>query len=151
MTTQPQMMCAYLTVKGAQDAIDFYVKAFGATLDFKLIDPSDGRIGHAELELGPSRLFISDEYADFGAVSPDSLGGCPVKFHLDVADAESFVANAVEHGAMLLQPLRTEFFGERRALVADPFGYSWFIAQKVEDVSPEEMQIRWDASVIDVA
>ena len=78
---------ASLAVEGAQAAIDFYVQALGATLDFKLIDPSDGRIGHAELLFGATRAFIADEYPDFGAVGPETLGGSPVKFHLNVADA----------------------------------------------------------------
>jgi PhnB protein len=142
----PRQMCPYLAVKGAQSAIEFYVEAFGARLDFKLVDPADGRIGHAELLLGASRFFIADEYPDFGAVGPDTLGGSPVKFHLDVDDAEAFVAQAVQHGATVLRPLRLEFYGDRSALLADPFGYSWFVASKVESVDADEMQRRWNAS-----
>lgn len=141
----PQQLCPYLAVKGGQAAIDFYVKAFGATVDFALIDPSDGRIGHAELRFGATRLFIADEYPDFGAVGPESLGGSPVKLHLDVADADAFVAQAVKHGALVLRPVKLEFHGHRSGLLADPFGYSWFVASKVEDVSPSEMQRRWNA------
>lgn len=144
--TPPRKMCAYLAVKGAQQAIDFYVEAFGAVLDFKLVDPGDGRIGHAELEIGASRFFIADEYPDFGAVSPDTLGGSPVKFHLDVADADAFVAQAVQRGATVLRPVTLEFYGSRSGMLADPFGYSWFVASQVEAVSPEEMQRRWNAS-----
>jgi PhnB protein len=144
-TNTPQQLCPYIVVKGAQAAIDFYVRAFGATLDFKLIDPSDGRIGHAELRFGASRLFLADEYPDFGAVGPDALGGSPVKLHLDVADADAFVAHAVREGASVLRALKLEFYGHRNGLLADPFGYSWFISSKVEDVSPAEMQRRWDA------
>lgn len=71
------------------------------------------RIGHAELRFGSSRLFISDEYPDFGAIGPETLGGSPVKLHSELEDA-------------------------------DAFGHSWFIASSAEDVSPEEMQRRWD-------
>jgi PhnB protein len=139
-------LCPYLVVKGAQAAIDFYVRAFGATLDFKLVDPADGRIGHAELRFGATRLFLADEYPDFGAVGPDALGGSPVKLHLDVADAEAFVAQAVREGASVLRALKLEFYGNRTGLLADPFGYSWFISSQVEeDLSPAEMQRRWDA------
>jgi len=141
----PRQLCPYIVVKGAKEAIDFYVKAFGAVVDFALIDPSDGRIGHAELLFGPTRLFIADEYPDFGAVGPDSIGGSPVKLHLVVDDADAFVAHAVAQGATILRPVKLEFYGDRSGLLADPFGYSWFIASKVEDVSPSEMQQRWNA------
>jgi len=143
--TPPLSLCPYLAVKGAQAAIDFYVEALGATVDFKLVDPSDGRIGHAELLFGTTRVFIADEYPDFGAVGPETLGGSPVKFHLDVADADAFVAHAVLHGATALRGVKLEFHGSRTGLLADPFGYSWFVASKAEEVSAEEMQRRWNA------
>lgn len=140
-----RQLSPYLSVRGALAAIDFYVKAFGATLDFKLLDPADGRVGHAELRFGATTIFINDEYPDFGAISPDTLGGTTVKMTLEVADAEAFVAHAVEHGATILRPLKLEFYGYRSALLGDPFGYSWFVQSKVEDVGPEEMQRRWNA------
>lgn len=143
----PQQLCPYIVVKGAKEAIDFYVKAFGAVVDFTLIDPTDGRVGHAELLFGQTHLFIADEYPDFGAVGPDSIGGSPVKLHLAVDDADAFVAHAVACGATILRPVKLEFYGDRSGLLADPFGYSWFIASKVEDVSPTEMQRRWNAMV----
>ncbi|RYF96569.1 MAG: VOC family protein [Caulobacteraceae bacterium] len=141
----PASLSPYLVVRGAQAAIDFYVQALGARLDFKLIDPADGRIGHAELLFGATRLFIADEYPDFGAVGPETIGGSPVKLHLDVADADAFVANAVRHGATVLRAVKLEFHGHRSGLIADPFGYSWFVASKAEDVGAEEMQRRWNA------
>jgi PhnB protein len=143
--TLPRSLCPYLAVKGAQAAIDFYVEALGASVDFKLVDPSDGRIGHAELLFGTTRVFIADEYPDFGAVGPETLGGSPVKFHLDVADADAFVAHAVRHGATTLRAVKLEFYGNRTGLLADPFGYSWFVSSKSEDVSADEMQRRWNA------
>jgi PhnB protein len=142
--TLPRSLCPYLAVKGAQAAIDFYVEALGASVDFKLVDPSDGRIGHAELLFGTTRVFIADEYPDFGAVGPETLGGSPVKFHLDVADADAFVAHAVRHGATTLRAVKLEFYGNRTGLLADPFGYSWFVSSKSEDVSADEMQRRWN-------
>ncbi len=140
-----QQLCPYLAVKGAKAAIDFYVRAFGATVEFMLIDPADGRVGHSELRFGATQLYLADEYPDFGAVSPDTLGGSPVKFHLEVADADAFTAHAVKQGATVLRPVKLEFYGSRSGLVADPFGYSWFISSKVEEVDPKEMQRRWDA------
>ena len=144
-TPAPLQLCPYLVVKGAKAAIDFYRRAFGATLDFELIDPGDGRIGHAELRFGATRLFLADEYPDFGAVGPDTIGGSPVKLHLDVADVDDFIDRAVRAGATVLRHAKLEFHGHRTALLADPFGYSWFIASRVEDVSPQEMQRRWAA------
>lgn len=148
MPLQPQQLCPYLIVKGAQQAIDFYVRAFGASVDFSLIDPGDGRVGHAELRFGATRVFVADEYPDFGAVGPERLGGSPVKLHLDVDDADAFVAQAVREGAVILRPVRTEFHGHRTGLVSDPFGYSWFAASRVQEISPEEMQRRWAAMMV---
>ncbi len=146
ISTSPRELCPYLTVAGAADAIDFYVRAFGASVDFKLIDPADQRVGHAELRFGSTRVFISDEYPDFGAVGPETIGGSPIKLHLEVADADDFVATAVTQGATLLRSVKLEFHGHRTGMVADPFGFSWFIASKVEDVTAEEMQNRWDTT-----
>ena len=142
----PNELCPFLTVAGAAEAIDFYVRAFGARVDFKLTDPADGRIGHAELSFGSTRLFLSDEYPDFGAVGPNTLGGSPVKLYLEVDDADAFVARALDAGATLLRSVKLEFHGNRVGLVADPFGHSWFISNKEEDVSAEEMQRRWDSA-----
>jgi uncharacterized glyoxalase superfamily protein PhnB len=136
-------MCPYLVVKGAASAIDFYVKAFGAVEIFRLTDPGDGRIGHAELTIGEQRFFLADEYPDFGAISPDRLGGTTVKFHLDVEDVDRFVEHAVAEGAELLRAPKNEFHGYRSGLLVDPFGYGWFAASRVEDVGTEEMQRRW--------
>lgn len=141
----PKQLCPYLCVKGAKDAIEFYRRAFGARLEYCLTDPSDGRIGHAELSFGATRLFLADEYPDFGAVSPEAIGGSPVKFHLEVEDADTFVEQALQHGATLLRPVKLAFHGERSGMVADPFGYSWFINSKVEEVSEEAAQRRWNA------
>ncbi|MFC6759461.1 VOC family protein [Sulfitobacter porphyrae] len=96
----------YLVAKGAKDAIQFYAKAFGAVEDFRMTDPGDGRIGHAELVIGESRIMLSDEYPDFGAVSPDTLGGTAVTFHLATTSVDGDVAQAVAAGATLLRAPR---------------------------------------------
>ena len=90
-------------------------------------------------------MFLADEYPDFGAVGPDTLGGSPIKLHLDVDDADAFVARAAREGATVLRAVKLEFHGHRNGLLADPFGYSWFVGSKAEDVSPQEMQRRWQA------
>jgi uncharacterized glyoxalase superfamily protein PhnB len=135
----------YITVRGAAEAIAFYSAAFGAVEDFRLVDPADGRIGHAELLIGGSRLMLSDEYPDFGALSPDSLGGTPVKLHMQVADADAAVARASAAGATVLRPPTDQFFGERSAMLADPFGHGWVLSQHVETLTGAQMQARWNA------
>jgi PhnB protein len=137
-------LCAYIAVRGASKAIEFYKKAFGAEELFRLVDPSSSKIGHAEVRIGNSILMIADEYPDFGAVSPDSIGGSPAKLHIDVSDAEKVFSTATSAGATVLRKLEMQFYGCKQGLLADPFGYSWFVSQKIEDVSPTEMQRRWD-------
>jgi uncharacterized glyoxalase superfamily protein PhnB len=134
----------YIVVNDADAAIDFYKRAFGAEELFRLVDPASGKVGHAELRIGKGILMISDEYPDFGALSPDSIGGSAVKLHLDVEDAQRVVQSAEAVGATILRKLDLQFHGCKQALVADPFGYSWFISQKVEEVGPAEMQERWN-------
>lgn len=141
--SKPQRLMPYIAVRGGADAIDFYVRALGAVEKYRLVDPGDGKIGHAELTLGDSTLMLSDEYPDFGALSPESLGGSPVKLHLYVDDADATFARALQAGAIELRPVKDQFFGDRSGLIQDPFGHSWFIASKVDDVSPQEMQKRW--------
>lgn len=141
-----QPMSAYLVVKGAAAAIAFYTKAFGATELYRLVDPSDGRIGHAELSVEGAIFMVSDEYPDFGALGPISLGGSPVKLHIYVADVDARVATAVAAGATLLRPVKDEFFGDRVGQLADPFGHIWILSTHKEDVSPEEMQRRFNAA-----
>jgi len=124
----------YVGFKDAARAIDFYARAFAAKESFRLTEPS-GRIGHAELTIEGAPLMLSDEYPDFGALSAQTLGGSPIKLHLQITDVDSFVQRAVED----------EFYGARVGHIADPFGYQWIIASRKEPVSPEEMQRRWSA------
>jgi len=147
VSNAPRSVAAHLAIKDASSAIEFYVSVFGADEDFRLVDPLDGRIGHAELSFGNTKLFLCDEYPDFGAVSPDTLGGSPVQFHVEVADADAFVAAAAERGAVVLRPVTEQFYGYRSGLLADPFGYRWFVDSKVEELTADEMQQRWSASV----
>jgi PhnB protein len=132
----------YLTVRDATRALEFYRNAFGAEELFRLAEPS-GRIGHAELRIGSSTIMLSDEYPDFGALSPASLGGSPVRLHLRVKDVDAFVRQAIAAGATQLRPVKDEFHGERTGMLADPFGHQWFVATHIEDVSPAEMQRRF--------
>lgn len=137
-----QTVRPHMTVHDATAAIDFYVKAFGAVEQFRLVEPA-GRVGHAEIRIGDTVLMMNDEYPDFGARSPGAIGGSPVAFHIIVSDADAAVERAVAAGATLVRPVQDQFYGDRSGMVACPFGYRWFLAAPKEVVSPEEMQKRW--------
>ncbi|OWU83840.1 hypothetical protein ATO6_15565 [Oceanicola sp. 22II-s10i] len=140
-----QTLTPYLVARGAAEAIGFYVAAFGARELFRMTDPGDGRIGHAEVEIGGSVFYLADEYPDFGAIAPDTLGGTAVSLHLRVGDCDAATARAEAAGALVLRRPKTQSFGDRNAVVQDPFGHRWFLGQVVEDLPPEEMQRRWEA------
>ena len=144
---KPNELLPYIVVKGAREALDFYKAAFGAEEQFVLVDPSDGRLGHGEFRLGGTTMMIADEYPDFGALSPDTLGGSPVTFHLYVDDVDAAFAHALSHGATELHPVKDQYFGDRCGTLLDPFGYRWTLGTRQEVVSPVEMQRRWDESM----
>lgn len=132
----------YLVARNCAKAIEFYKAAFDAEEEFRLVEPP-GKVGHAELRIHGARVMLSDEYPDFGTLSPASVGGCPVRLHLYVPDVDAAVARAVAAGASLVRAVRNEFYGDRTGTIADPFGYSWQIATRIEEVSPAAMQARW--------
>ncbi|MCX2722042.1 VOC family protein [Roseibium salinum] len=134
----------YIIAKDAASAIAFYQEAFDASELFRMTDPSDGRIGHAELKIGESILMLADEYPDFGALSPDTIGGSPVTFHLSTGAVDADLARAVKAGATVLRAAADQSYGERSAMVLDPFGHRWHLSQTIETLLPEEMQRRWD-------
>ncbi|HKV06376.1 MAG TPA: VOC family protein [Candidatus Acidoferrales bacterium] len=137
----------YLSIKGAAAAIEFYKKAFGATEapDSRFVQP-DGRVGHAEINIGGARIMLADEFPEIGFRSPESLGGSPIHIHLDVADVDAFARRAVAAGAKVVRPVADQFYGDRSGQVSDPFGYTWAISTRKEAVSPEEMQRRFAAT-----
>jgi PhnB protein len=139
---QSQALTPYLICRGAARAIDFYRTVFGAKELYRLVDPHD-KVGHAELILAGSKLMLADEFPDFGALSPMTIGGTPVNLHLYVDDVDAVIASAERRGATVLRPAKDEFFGDRAGMVADPFGHKWHIATRKVEVSPEEMQRRW--------
>jgi len=131
----------YLSIKGAAAAIEFYKKAFGATESMRLAQP-DGRIGHAELQLGDSRVMLADEFPDMDFRSPLSMGGSPVHIHLYVDDVDAVVSRAVGAGAKVIRPVQNQFYGDRTGTVADPYGHVWHVATHTEDISPDEIRKR---------
>lgn len=135
----------YLSVKGAAAAIEFYEKAFGATELFRLNQP-DGRIGHATIDIGGAKVYLADEFPETGFKSPESLGGSPVLIHVDVPDVDEAARRAVAAGATVVRPVADQFYGARAGQFRDPFGYTWHLSTRKEDVSPEEMRRRAAAS-----
>jgi PhnB protein len=131
----------YLIVESAARAIEFYVKAFGATELMRFVD-THGRIGHAEIKLGDSRVMLADEFPDHGVRGPKAFGGTPAHMHLYVEDVDAFVARATVAGATVVRPLQDQFYGDRSATLADPFGHVWNVASHVEDVGEDEMKRR---------
>jgi PhnB protein len=135
----------YLRIEGAAKALEFYAKAFGATEVYRLTDPGSGRIGHAEIRIGESRIMLADEYPEHGILGPKARGGTTVGLYLSVADVDAVVERAVAAGATLTSPVADQFYGERIGKLEDPFGHSWHVCTPTEEVSPEEMQKRYDA------
>ncbi len=133
----------YLRVRNAGAAASFYQEAFGVTEKFRLTEPS-GRIGHLELDFAGSIIMISEEYPEYGIVGPETLGGTGVAIHLHVDDCDAVIQRAVAAGATLVRAPQDQFYGERSGTVRDPYGHEWLIGHSLEELSPEEMQRRYD-------
>ncbi len=131
----------YLCVDGAAAAIDFYTAVFKATERMRMASP-DGRIGHAELQLGPAVIMLSDEHPEIDVRGPKAFGGTPVTISVYVEDVDAVFARALAAGARSLRPVADQFYGDRVGQFEDPFGHRWHVASHVEDISPEEMQKR---------
>jgi PhnB protein len=133
----------YLIVRDAKAAIAFYTQAFGAKEKFRLTEPS-GRIGHAEMDFGGWTLMLADEFPEYGLKSASTIGGSPVSIHLHVESADDMIRRAAEAGGTVEKEPSDEFYGERGGAIRDPFGHRWLIGHHIEDVTPEEMQRRYD-------
>jgi PhnB protein len=132
-----------LVLDDAASAIDFYKRAFGARDLGSMLYPDGKRIMHAELQIGDSRLMLSDEFPEWGgARAPKSLGGITGSLHLYVPDADAAFKRAVEAGATVTMPLADALWGDRYGVVTDPFGLQWSFGTHQEEVSEEEMQRR---------
>ena len=131
----------HLVVEGAEQALEFYKKAFGAQVAGVHKTP-DGKVMHAEFKIGDSRLFLADEFPGMGSPSPKTLGGSPVVLNLYMEGIDTVFDQAVSAGATVTMPLANQFWGDRYGQIQDPFGHTWALGQHVEDVSPEEMKRR---------
>lgn len=131
----------YLIIKGAAQAIEYYKKVFGATQVVRMDGP-DGRVGHAELQIGDSRIMLADENPQMGNKSASTIGASPVSLYLYIPDVDSVVKKAAAEGAKIIKPVETQFYGDRSGFIQDPFGHQWGIATHVEDVSEQEMKER---------
>ena len=132
---------AYLSVKGANDAIDFYTQILGFKERMRMPAPG-GTIGHAELEMGNSMIMLSDEFPDMGTPSPATVGGTPVTLTVYVEDVDDVFDRAIAAGAKEVQPVQNQFYGDRSGQFLDPFGHRWNVATHVEDIPPDEMMKR---------
>jgi PhnB protein len=131
----------YLCVDGADAAIRFYGTVLGATERMRLSGP-DGKVGHAELQLGDSLIMLADELPEMGMRSPKALGGTPVTISVYAEDVDAVYDRALQAGARALRPVENQFYGDRAGQFEDPFGHRWSVATHVEDVAPEEMARR---------
>ena len=138
----PDTVIPYLIIKNAAQAIDFYKQAFGARETYARITDSLGRVGHAEIRIGGSTIMLADEHPEIGCVSPQTLGGSPLSFVVNVPDVDTSVKHATAAGGTLSRPLENKFYGHRSGESTDPFGYRWTLSTKVEDVSEDEIQRR---------
>ena len=133
----------YLVIQGATQAIEYYKKVFGATVVVR-IDGPNGTVGHAELQIGDSRIMLADENPSMGQgyTSAATIGASPVSLYLYLPDVDAVVARAAAEGAKILKPVQDQFYGDRSGFLQDPFGHLWGIATHMEDVSPEELEER---------
>lgn len=128
----------YLILNNAAGAIDFHIKAFGAKERLRM--EKDGRVGHAEIEIGDSCIMLADENPQMGAYSPEHYGGSPVSLMVYVNDCDAVYARALAAGAKSEREPTNQFYGDRMAGVLDPFGYKWYLGTHIKDVSKEELE-----------
>jgi PhnB protein len=139
----PQVI-PYLSVDGANAAIDFYIEVFDAKERLRMPGP-DGKVGHAEIEIGDSVVMLADASPEMGTPTPKALGGSPVTVMVYVEDVDQVFAKALKAGATEERKVEDQFYGDRSGLFVDPFGHKWYVASHVEDVTPEELEKRMAA------
>jgi PhnB protein len=128
----------YLIFKNCSDAIAFYTRAFGAKEKFRMPN-AEGRIQHAEIQIGDSVLMMADETPKMDAFSVDHFGGSPISLLIYTENCDSMYGQALRAGAQNLREPADQPYGDRMSGVKDPFGYKWYIATHIKDVSVEEI------------
>jgi PhnB protein len=131
----------YLIVNGAERALEFYKRAFGAVELFRHKAPG-GKIGHAEVRIGDTVIMLADEFPDHNAHAPKKYGGSPVSLHMYCEDVDAVAQNAIAAGAKVKRPVEDQFYGDRLGTLEDPFGHIWHVSTHIEDVPPEELERR---------
>lgn len=143
---RPLKLIPSLVVSGAARAIDFYQQALDARVVSCFADGKrGGHVVHAELAIGGSSFYLSDEARDWHNHAPTSLGGSPVILHLEVADADAAAARMLAAGATVIFPVTDHFYGERAGRLRDPFGHQWLLSQRLREVTDAEIQAGIDA------
>jgi uncharacterized glyoxalase superfamily protein PhnB len=136
----------FLTVRDAARAIEFYKQAFGAEERGVMKGP-DGKVMHAELKIGDSIIMLSDEFPEFGALSPQSIGGTGMGLHIYVDGVDAAFDRAVKAGAKVEMPVADQFWGDRYGKLQDPFGHRWSIGTHIKDLSMDEMKRAMDEAM----
>ena len=136
----------HMTVRDAARAIEFYKQAFGA-VERSVMKGPDGKVMHAELMIGDSIVMLNDEFPEFGALSPQSIGGSGVGLHIYVENVDSAFDRALKAGAAVEMPVNDMFWGDRYGKLKDPFGHKWSIATHTADLSLEEMKRGMDEAM----
>jgi PhnB protein len=135
----------YLIVKGAAKAIEFYKQAFGAT-EVERMEMPDGKIAHAEIKIGDSIIMLGDEAPQHGTRGPKSLGGSPCGLYLYVEDVDQTFNRAITAGATATMAVKDQFYGDRNGSLVDPFGHTWYVATRQENLSMDEIRRRLPAA-----
>lgn len=131
----------YLVLSDAAKAIQFYTAALGATELYRM-PMANGKIGHAELQIGDSRIMLADEFPEHGASSPKTVGGTPITLCIYTENVDALADRFVKAGGKVRRPIQNQFYGDRSGQFEDPEGYQWTLATHIEDVSHDEMQRR---------
>lgn len=131
----------YLTVKDAKKAIEFYQKAFGASV-ISVMNGDENQVMHAEIKIGDSIVMLADEWPSCGVLGPQSLGGSSGSLLIYTKDVDADFDRAIKAGCTSIFPVTDQFWGDRYGKLSDPFGHVWSLATHIEDVSDEEMEKR---------
>jgi PhnB protein len=146
-TFQPKQyhsVTPYLICRDASHAIDYYQRIFGAREMMRMPGPN-GRIMHAELQIGDARIMLADEFPDMNVRGPQAIGGTPVTLLVYVEDVDATTQQAIAAGAKAIRPVQDQFYGDRAGTITDPFGHQWTIATHKEDLTMEQLQERMRA------